>query len=208
MKKMYTLMSMIFLMSCGSDTVEVKDGTISVGDAMKLGANISSEYEKIAERIDARKSKGDTLPLTIEELKEYLPAIAGFEKKGREESNTMDVPGMGSWSELKQSFSSANEEFDFHIFDYTASSTALMAATAMFTTGVAIEDNEKRAEPVDLGVKGIKAQVIHYKNRKKAELILVASDRFLLQCALTGSNDKDKLVAYVKSIDLNSLANR
>lgn len=208
MKKIHLIFFISFMMSCGSDTVEVKDGSISVSDAMKLGSNISSEYEKLAERIDARKSKGDTLPLTIEELKVYLPAIAGFEKKGREESNRMDVPGMSSWSELKQSFASPSEEFDFHIFDYTAASSALMTDAAMFTTGVAIEDNEKRAEPVDMGVQGIKAQVIQYKNKKKVELIMVVADRFLLQCALTGSNDKDKLVSYVKSIDLNSLANR
>jgi hypothetical protein len=74
--------------------------------------------------------------------------------------------------------------------------------------GYSMEDDSKKQGSVDLGVKDVVAYQTIYKKDPRAEVALIASDRFLIQIESQGSNDPQLISSVAQSIKLSELAGR
>lgn len=184
-----------------------KDNPIqSASDLKEYADNVNEATKASAGKWEERKAKGDTLAMPYTDLQAFLPDISGYEKDGGPKGSQMNMPGMGSWSQAEQQYKNGDKEIKIEIMDYNAAFQAFTAATAMFKMGYSMEDDTKKQGSVDLGVKDVVAYQTIYKNEPRAEVTLLAADRFFIQVESRGSNDPQLLSSVAKSIKLSALA--
>lgn len=211
MKKEYQFWCAIMLLiaiawGCGSNDDKEK---VEVNVADIPGArNISEQMDVHAKRQTERKEKGDTLAMPYATLQTYLPDISGYQKDGGPEGSQMNVPGMGSWSQVNQRFSNGDKQISVNIFDYNGAVNAFTGATALYSMGISQEDDQKKAQTCDLGVTGVAAYETVYKTEPRAELIVIVMDRFMIQLESDGSNNIELLKSAARNMKLEDLAGR
>lgn len=195
------LLSAMFLFSCKDrNKVVIKDGEVSVGDAVKAADAMSKGVKDASDRWEARKAKGDTVAIPYKELESYLPEIPGYTKDGGAKGSQMDMPGMGNFSTTEQNFVNGDKRIKINIVDYNASQMAFSGATALYKMGFSAEDDDKKQGSTDLGVKDVAGYETVYKKDQRAELAVIAGDRFYITLSSEGSNDIDLLKNAGKTI--------
>jgi hypothetical protein len=110
------------------------------------------------------------------------------------------MPGLGSYSQTEQEYTSGDKKIKITITDYNASQMAFTSATALYSLNISAEDDEKRQGSIDLGVKDVAAYETVYKQRQEADLVVIAGDRFYINIENNGSNDIDQLKAVAKEV--------
>ena len=83
-----------------------------------------------------------------------------------------------------------------------------MGMTAMFGMGFSSEDDDKKQASVDVGVKNVAAYETLYKKEKRAEMSMVAGDRFIINIESNGVGDEDFIRSVAKSMNLSGLASK
>ena len=196
----FTLVLFTFF-SCKSDNkVEIKDGKIGIADAIDAAEALSKGVTNAQDRWEERRKKGDTVALQYKELEIFLPEISGYTKEGNPKGNQMTMPGLGSYSQTEQEYTSGDKKIKISITDYNASQMAFTSATALYSLNISAEDDEKRQGSIDLGVKDVAAYETVYKQRQEADLVVIAGDRFYINIENNGSNDVDQLKAIAKDM--------
>jgi hypothetical protein len=192
---------LFFLTACGGK-IKTKDGeVVSIPDAAKAAKALTAEAAKAKSRWDERKAKGDTLAMPYKDLQAFLPGdISGYEKNGGPKGSQMNMPGMGSWSQAEQRYTSGDKRIKVEIMDYNASQSGFGFITAMYRMGFSSEDDNKRTGAIDLGMKDVTGYETVYKTRDNCDLAVVAGDRFLIKLDSDGSNDIEVLKSTAKSI--------
>jgi hypothetical protein len=191
---------LLILAGCGG-RIKTKDGeVISVPDAAKAAKEITKAAENAKSRWEERKAKGDTLAMPYKDLEAFLPEISGYTKNGGPKGSSMNMPGMGSWSQTEQRYENGEKRIKVEIMDYNASQSGWTFITAAYRMGFSSEDDNKKTGPVDLGMSNVNGYETVYKQRQDAELVLVAGDRFLVKLNSDGSNDIDLLKSVAKDI--------
>jgi len=210
MKKLFLLLgipALLFSTSCRNR--EKEQGKIeSVGDLTEASQNVEKKMKASSDRWAERRAKGDTLALPYKELQSYLPDINGYSKDGGPKGSQMSGYGMGSWSQAEQEYSNGDNRVSIKIFDYNAAQQAFMGMTAMFGMGFSSEDDDKKQASVDVGVKNVAAYETLYKKEKRAEMSMVAGDRFIINIESNGVGDEDFIRSVAKSMDLSGLASK
>ena len=185
-----------------------KEGPATLSDVKELGEKVKEQTEVSASKAEARKAKGDTLAMPYKDLQAYLPEISGYTKDGDPEGSQMNMPGMGSWSVAEQKYKNGDKTIKVQLMDYNAAFQAFSAITTVFKMGYSMEDGEKKQASADLGVKDIAAYETIYKKDQRAELAVIAGDRFFIQIDSEGSNDPQLLYSAAKGMKLSDLAAR
>ena len=157
---------------------EKKEGPASIADVKELGDKMKQETDASTSKAAARKAKGDTMAMPYKDLEAYLPEISGYTKDGEPKGSQMNIPGMGSWSTTEQEYKNGDKKIKVTLMDYNAAFQAFSAMTAVFKMGYSMEDGEKKQASADLGVKDTAAYETIYKKDQRAELAVIAGDRF------------------------------
>ena len=178
----------------------------SVGDVKEYVEKVKEQQDASAGKMEARKAKGDTLAMPYKDLEAYLPDISGYTKDGEPKGSQMNMPGMGSWSQAEQEYKNGEKSIKVTIMDYNAAYQAFVGVTAMYKMGFSQEDDSRKTGSADLGVKDVAAYETIYKKEQRAELTVVAGERFFIQVNSDGSNDPQLLYSAAKSMKLADLA--
>ncbi|MEA5460192.1 hypothetical protein VB796_14135 [Arcicella sp. LKC2W] len=191
------LLVCVLLFSCGKvkDAANAAEGLKNYAEGMKESDNKMKE----------RRAKGDTISMPYGELQKLLPlSIAGYAKDGEPKGESVNMAGI-SYSTASQIYKNGDAEITVNIMDYSASYAAFGAATAMFSTGFSVDNDQEHLGAVDLGISGIKAWEDVKKKEKKSTIIAGVNERFLVTAE--GRNvESDMVKEAVKAVDLKKLA--
>ena len=198
---------LLFSTSCRNKS-KPPDKIESISDLKDASQIVEQKVKESSNRWAERKAKGDTLALPYKDLEAYLPEINGYSKEGGPKGSQANVPGMGAWSQAEQEYINGDKRISVKIFDYNSSQQAFMGMTAMFGMGFSSEDDNKKQAPADLGVKDVAAYETLYKTEKRAEMVVVAGDRFIINIESNGEGDEDFIRSVAKSIHLSELASK
>jgi hypothetical protein len=188
---------------------EKKPGEIhSLSDLKDYAENITEQAKKSQDRAEERRKRGDTVAIAFKDLETYLPEISGYSSEHGPKGSQMNTPGLGSWSQAEQDYSSGDKRVNVSIMDYNAAHQAFLGLTSMLGLGISSEDDEKREGSVDLGIKDVKAFETIYKKDKRSELSLIVGDRFVVNLKSDGENDENFLRSVAKDMKLEELASK
>jgi hypothetical protein len=209
MKKLFflTISVLLFSTSCRNRN-KTPDKIESVSDLKEASQTVEKKMKESSDRWAERRAKGDTLALPYKDLEAYLPEINGYSKNGGPKGSQMNVYGMGAWSQAEQEYTNEDKRISVKIFDYNSAQQAFMGMTAVFGMGFSSEDDNKKQAPVDLGVKNVAAYETLYKTEKRAEMVLVAGDRFIINIESSGEGDEGFIKSVAKSMNLSELASK
>lgn len=202
------MMAMILAFSsCKSKDKKTEDNTAITDTKSTESKNASAAGDENKNaRWEQRKAKGDTLALPYKDLQAYLPEISGYTKDGGPKGSQMNMPGMGSWSEGEQNYVSGEKRVSVKIVDYNASFQTFQGLTAMYSMAFSAEDDTKKQQKLDLGMKDVSAYETLYKTEKRAELVIVIADRFFVTIDSDGDNEEGFIKSVAKSINLEKMA--
>ena len=200
-------LALLSLMAC-NDKAKEQVKINSVSDLKDVSDKVETKMKQSADRWQERRAKGDTLALPYKDLEGYLPEISGYTSPNGPKGSQMTMPGMGGWSQAQQDYINGDKRVSVEIFDYNSSQQAFMGVTAMYGMGFSAEDDNKKESPADLGVKDVAAYETIYKKEKRAELAVVAGDRFLISVKSDGDGDEDFIKSIAKNIKLGELASK
>lgn len=209
MKHLTTFLCGIFflaIVSCRSKSDKTVGEISSLGDLKDYAENIVEETKKSEEKSNERRKRGDTLAMPYKDLQAFLPQINGYVSEEGPKGSQTNTPGLGSWSQAEQEFTSNDKRVSVSIMDYNAAHQAFIGLTSMFGMGMSFEDDNKKQSGVDLGMKDVKAYETIYKKDKRAELVMVVGDRFIVELKSDGDNDENFLRSVAKNMNLEKLA--
>ena len=195
-------------MACKGKSSKKESPIESASDLKEYAENVEQQTKASSGKWEERRAKGDTLAMPYTDLQSFLPDINGYDKDGGPKGSQMNMPGMGSWSQAEQQYKNGDKEIKVEIMDYNAAFQAFTAATTMYKMGYSMEDDSKKQGSLDLGIKDVVAYQTIYKNEPRAELTLIAGDRFFIQIESRGSNDPQLLSSVAKSMKLSDLASK
>ena len=210
MRQAFLLLNTVALLSLGAckDKATQQVQINSPSDVKAAAEKVETKMKESQDRWQERKVKGDTLAIPYKDLEGYLPDIPGYSKQEGPKGSQMNVAGMGGWSEAEQEYTNGDKRVSVKIFDYNPSQQAFMGVTAVYGMGFSAEDDNKKQSPVDLGVKEVAAYETIYKKEKKAEMAIVAGDRFLISVESNGDGDEDFVKSVAKNIKLDELVSK
>lgn len=194
------------LLSCGA-TDKAKETANNLSALKDMADNISKTAESMNDKQAERKAKGDTLAMPYKDLQAYLPTLAGYEKVGEPDGESMNMTGM-SFSVASQKYKKGEESIKVSITDYNAAYSAFMGVTALMNAGFSVENDNEISHGVDLGMDGIKGFETIKKKDKSGNLIVAVADRFFISIDGNNIENPDVLKDIAKEISLNSLASK
>lgn len=207
MKKLFVAVMAISLLATACKGKAKKESSIeSPADLKEATEKVKDAVDESNSKMEARRAKGDTLALPYKDLEAYLPEISGYTKDGEPKGSQMNMPGMGSWSQAEQNYKNGDKTIKLQLVDYNAAFQALAGVTAVYKMGFSQEDDQRKQGAADLGIKEVSAYESVYKKDQRAELTVIAGDRFFIQFNSEGSNDIKLLYDAAKGMKLSELA--
>lgn len=208
----YLLLSSFILLSCGlgknKTTIKTKDGEVSISDLKNAGEQIQEAVDEAQKKREERRAKGDTLAINYKELQKYLPSPSGYEKDGEPSGESVNMPGLGSWSKAEQRYKSGEKELTVELMDYNQSELGYTAAAGMFGMNIQVENDSEKSGTFETGITGVKGYEQVYKKDNRADVTYTIANRFILTLHLNGSNDVEALKSIAKSMSLSELASK
>ncbi len=204
----------LILLSCGSD--DKSDAIDDLKKAVETVQNIPETAEKIENSMtraekkwEERKARGDTLALHYKELQKFLPeTIPGYvTQKTKGHSN--NYMGQSISQASRRYFKKTDgqpEILNIEIIDYNSSLAGFAASTSWLVTDYSYEDDNKYIGNFDVGIDECFGNETFEKKNKKAQLILSAGYRFIINISANNQESIDKLKSILKYIDLKQLA--
>jgi hypothetical protein len=186
----------ILILSCG----KVKEAT-NAAEGLK---NYAEDLKESTSKMEERRAKGDTISIPYTDLQKMLPSsISGYNKEGDPKGESINMMGM-SYSTASQVYKSGEGEITINIMDYNASYAAFGAATAMFSTGFSVDNDQEHLGAIDLGISGVKAWEDVKKKEKRSTVMAGINERFLVTAE--GRNvEPDAVKAAIKTVDFSKL---
>ncbi|MBX9785685.1 MAG: hypothetical protein K2X48_20565 [Chitinophagaceae bacterium] len=208
----YILLSSFLLFSCGpgknKTTIKTKDGEVTISDLKNAGEQMKDAMDEAQKKREERKAKGDTLAISYKDLQKYLPSPSGYKKEGDASGESVNMPGLGSWSKAEQRYKSGDKDLNIELMDYNQSELGYTAAAGMFGMNIQVENDNEKSGAFETGISGVKGYEHMYKKDKRAELTYTIANRFILTLNLNGSNDIEELKNIAKSMNLGELASK
>ncbi len=191
---------------CGSKELQdAKNAYEVISKSPEIAKNLEENMNKAAKKREERKKKGDTLAINYKKLQEYLPSkIEGYEKDGEMKGESTSMQGL-SISQAECNFKKGENKFKIAIADYNGAYEMYGGLTAMWSTGINIEDDEKKIEPFTLteDAKGLQTTK---KKEKEIEIVFGIGERFFVTVRATGTDDIAFVKSVLKTMDIDALA--
>jgi hypothetical protein len=201
------------LMACGggdkkTDPNQGKDSTKAAAattPSTNMPAAASDPMAAAAEKLKERRAKGDTLAMAYADLQKYLPASIDGYTAGKPEGGSVNM-GKISYSGANITFKKDNGDFvKVTLADYNQAYNLYTSATAMWTMGVSMDNDEKKVNSVKLDNTVGGFEEFNKKN-KQAVITCGIGSRFLLGIEANNQADIQMVESVAKSMDLSKLA--
>jgi hypothetical protein len=199
MKNLLFILSTIVILSCTKAKEKAEEYSNAAEALEKLTEGSQSAKDKMADR----RAKGDTLPMNYKDLQAFLPAVNGFEKDGSPSGETVGAMGMNV-SNCEQNYKSGDKNISIKINDFNNNVLGMMGFSTIIGANITSDNDQKSEGPVKLGIDGVGAHGTDYKKEKRANLVIGAAERFIIE--IKGDASLDELIAIAKSMDLAALA--
>lgn len=178
--------------------------------------DVEANYQRIREKMEEaeaegkaqraqRNEKGDTLALTPETLKSYLPKR--FDGYRALDSGFVGTPYQlsgASYSSVSQDYQKEGSFLKITLDDYNGKESDFASSVKLWTTGLRVDDQRTRAGSVKIAEHW--GWEIYDKRTKKAELMLAISDRLLLSLIASNQENTDFIKEVAESLDLDELS--
>lgn len=140
------------------------------------------------------------------ELQNYLPeSISGYQAE-KPTGQTFNMGGM-SYSNAEITFRGSNGTIRVSILDYSGAAAMYQAATAVWSTGMSFEDDEKKAQTVKFS-DNIVGMEEYKKIAKEAYLALGVGNRFFVSIEAENQENVNFVHKIAEDMDLEKLANK
>jgi hypothetical protein len=184
----------VSLTSCDSQQYDAEQGK------QKLKLKEDSLMQKREKRI----AKGDTIALTDQQLKDFLPKkVLGYTPEGATIGTPYQASG-ASYSSVEQFYVNQNNHLRITIDDYNGAEAQTAKIVAMWEHLSPTRSQYKQSGLVD--VKGFKAWQSILIRKGRAELMIAVSDRIMVSIQADHQQDATLIQQIAKSIDLKKLA--
>lgn len=202
----FLLIVSVFLMYGCKQAKETKENIELGQELKKAGENMQKAIEEGSKKMEARRAKGDTIPIHFDKLKDYLPKqVNNFTPDGQPEGQTVGAQGM-SFSMTQQRYKSGNEELTIIINDYNGVPSLFTMATAMIKANVTFENNEQSMKSLNMGIPDVGAMETYDKANKEAGILLGVGERFLVKIQATNQKDTELVKSVAKLMPLSEMA--
>lgn len=203
MKTVIQTTSVIFLVaiatSCSCERYnEAKNAVKAVKNLAENTENIQESILEANDRMEERKERGDTLAVHYEQLAEYLPgSFAGYEKDGEMNGGTTKTPGLGSYSNVVQSYLDAEgNELEVSIVDYNTALAMYSTVMAVYASGFEIDNTNEHIKGFEHSEQ-VKGWTVLHKKNHKAEAYAGVSDRFHISVKADNQENTDLVMEVI-----------
>lgn len=202
---LFLLTAIVLLGSCGKKAKEAAEALSALENMATVGKNMEKEVEKLENKYKERRERGDTLAMHYEDLANFLPiSTHGFEPDGDLDGNTTNMMGM-SYSNVRQRYADSDgNSLTIEIIDYNAANSLFVAATAVYGTGMEIDNTDERMKGYKLS-EDIKGWEVLKKKRNKASVFAGVVGRFFISIEAEGQNDTDGVKDILNAMNLNKM---
>jgi len=165
------------------------------------GANANA----YAEKLKARRAKGDTLAMPYTDLEKFLPQSVDGYTAGQPTGASVNM-GQMSYSTANVQFKKANGDMvKVTILDYNQAYQIYTQASLAWSMGMSVDSPNEKAESVKLdntdgGWESFK------KTSKQAQITVGVSNRFFVKAEANNQADVEMVKSVLKSVDLSKLA--
>ncbi|MFN6943771.1 MAG: hypothetical protein ACK4ND_02415 [Cytophagaceae bacterium] len=193
------------LSSCGESIQDAKNAYSVMKNASEISDNYVKAQSEAQKKLEERRAKGDTLAMNYKELQKFLPSeIKGYTGEGEIEGNSVNMEGM-SYSSVEHNYKKGDSYLNISLVDYNSAHDLYSGLTAMWATGMSIEDNNQIANGTSLKNGTLKGWEVYHKEEKRAELMLGVVGRFFLSISLDQQDNTDLIKEIAESLDLSEL---
>ncbi|MCU0446473.1 MAG: hypothetical protein MUE85_16325 [Microscillaceae bacterium] len=211
MKKAILGLWLITLTACGNDETSeshLSDSAQYVRRYMRWQERIKNAEKEAQTKRDARLKKGDTLAISPQKLKNYLPKqILGFQPEAQLIDNPSNLSGK-AYSSVEQAYSKNQQHLRITISDYNAQSSPLNATMLATWREAVFQDNRREYSAGVLIQKNIKAWEYLHKRKKRGEMTLLVSDRINVSIIADNLTDTQLLRKVAEKLDLQNLSKK
>jgi hypothetical protein len=181
-----------------------KNPAAAIAAAMTGGAGAAGNSD-YAERLKARRAKGDTLAMPYAELEKFLPTSEDGYTAGKPNGASINMSQV-SYSAADVTFKKDNGDIiKVSIIDYNQAYQIYNQASLAWSMGMSVDSPNEKAEVVKLdNTNG--GWEAYRKNSKEADITLGIGSRFFVKVEATNQTDVDMVKSIAKSIDLAKLA--
>jgi hypothetical protein len=203
----------IGISACGEkskDVQDIKNAIDIIKNAPEAAKRVESAQEKAQKIWEARKAKGDTLPINFRELQKYLPdELAGYTGQ-KPQGESMNMMGL-SYSEASRRYVKTGEDgkkefITISIMDYNAAISMFTAAASWWSTGYSFENADGYAKSFDPGIEDCYGYEEYNSKRKDAKITLALAYRLIFTIEGSNQSGTDKLKNILKQVDIKGLA--
>lgn len=199
------LLSSLILGSCKQS--EKNNNKEEAGNEMsQMSEHMQKAYDRGKERVEARRAKGDTLPIHFDKLKDFLPKqLKGFTPEGEPNGRIVSAQGMG-FSMTEQKFKAGKDEVSIIISDYNGMPSIYSMATAMIKANVTFENNDQSLKSLNLGIDDVGAMETYNKTQKEAGILIGVGERFFVKIKVTNQENTELAETIAKTLPLKEMA--
>lgn len=186
--------------SCGGDSNE----NIDVEEnPMAALAKMGEQMQEQAKNMEQGTREGGPA-LHYEELIKFLPETINGYTKEEPSGSTVEIQG-ASYSTAEVRFTKGDQYVRVSLIDYNATLSMYSMATAMWSTGIKVDNSDELAQTIKLNDK-IAGWESFQKKSKDASIILGVNNRFFLTIEANSQSNTEFLKEVAKSMKLDDLS--
>jgi hypothetical protein len=191
---------------CGEGADEAMEALSNMKTIVESVEDMKDDIDLLEQRRKERVESGDTLALTPDDLKVFLPdAIDGFES-GELEYQTMDMQGM-SWTEVERDYTmEGGKSVKVKLVDYNNSAMGWMGASAMFRLKFRTDNNREMSGTFETDNEFINGFEKFQKKQGRVNVTYGLGGRFLLTIQASDQESTDWVKSLAASMKLDDLA--
>ena len=204
MTRFSLLIVMAMLAGCGACNKAKQDisNVKNIAEGYKnIAENLEKNLTEQQEKMNARRSSGDTVAMNYKDLANFLPNLSGYERAGEPKGESVSMAGF-LHSQTTQKYKDGGKEITITIVDFAGSYQMYSMAMAFFNSNLRIEDDQKLIKSENLGISDVNAWSETSKTRDEAKLMIGAGSRFFITIEQRG--DKD-VISTAKKIPLGDM---
>jgi hypothetical protein len=182
-------------------TIANKVAAAMSGVTSGTGANANA----YAEKLKARRAKGDTLAMPYTDLEKFLPQSVDGYTAGQPTGASVNM-GQMSYSAANITFKKDNgDNVKVSILDYNQAYQIYTQASLAWSMGMSVDSPTEKAESVKLDNTDGGWETYH-KNSKGATITVGVANRFFVKVEANNQADVEMVKSVLKSADLSKLA--
>lgn len=196
----------MMLISCGEKLDEATEAMKNLQTVAESADNVQASQDAFAKRREERKAKGDTLSISTDELKKFLPGDIDGYTASEPETESMEMEGL-SWSVASKEWKKADgSTIKVTITDYNATEAMWGAATIMFAMKWSVDNASETSKTIQTDDTFINGHMRYGKQDKSSSVTFGLGGRFVLQVECSNQTSAEFARSVAERVDMKKLA--